>query len=171
MKSLLAIIFLAGAALVSGCASHERSVVLDPVGPASLQPAAVGPKGTLLVYTAYDPNADFNELPYLRQYTDYSLLSEQGKLLQVVHNSSGSVVEGPQKVELPPGKYRVIARANGYRHVTVPVVILADQLTTVHLEGSASWPDNAALLQSNPVRLPDGEIAGWRANTEALSPP
>lgn len=171
MKSLLAATFLAGAALASGCAFHQHAVVLDTVGPPSLQSATADPKGALAVYTAYDPNADFNDLPYLRQYTDYRILSEDGKVLQAVRNNNGSVVEDPQKVELPVGKYRVIARANGYGTVTVPVVILAGRLTTVHLEGSASWPDNAALLKSNPVRLPHGEIAGWRADTEVISKP
>ncbi len=171
MKSLLAVSYLTGAALVSGCAFHERSVALDSVGPSTLQPASAGPKGALVVYSAFDPNAEFNDIPYLRQYTDYKILSEEGRLVQIVHNNSGSVAEGPETVELPVGAYRVIARANAYKTVTVPVAILADRLTTVHLDGSASWPNNAALLQSNPVRLPDGEIAGWRANAETLSKP
>jgi len=163
--------FLGGVALLSGCAFHKQAVVLDAVGPSWLKPAAAGPKGALVVYTAWAPNADFNDMPLLRQYTDYRILSEEGRLLQVVHNSNGSVEEGPQTVELPVGKYRVVARANGYKTVTVPAVILADRLTTVCLDGSALWPDNAALLRSNPVRLPNGEIAGWRANTESLSKP
>jgi hypothetical protein len=50
-----------------------------------------------------------------------------------------------------------VAQANGYGTVPVPVVIRADQVTTVHLEGGASWPNNAALVGSNPVRLPDGK--------------
>ncbi len=172
MKTRLAAVFFAGAVLLSGCATHQPSVVLAPVGPSPPQPAPGGPKGTLVVYSAYDPNSDFNDTEYLRQYTDYRILSEEGKLLQTVHNSNGFVVEGPAEVELPAGKYRIIAQANGYKkNVIVPVVVLADRLTTVHLEGEAAWPANAALLQSNPVRLPNGEIVGWPASTEVVSKP
>lgn len=171
MKSLLTATVLAGVALVSGCASNKHAVALDAVGPPPLPSAAPGPKGALVVYSAFDPNADFNDIPYLRRYTDYRILSEAGQLLQVVHNNNDTLLESPQKVELPVGKYRVIAQANGYKTVTLPVVILADRLTTVHLDGAASWSDNAAMLRSNPVRLPDGEIAGWRANAELLSNP
>jgi hypothetical protein len=83
--------------------------------------------------------------------------------LRTVHNDNGELVEGPAEVSLAGGRYRVVALANGYGLVIVPVVIVRSQVTTVHLEGSPSWPDKQALLHSNPVRLPDGEIAGWRA--------
>jgi hypothetical protein len=163
--------FLAAAALLAGCVSHPRAVVLDPIGPPSLPAAPAGSTGTLVVYSAFDTRGDFNRLPYLRQYTDYQLLGEDGTLRQTVHNSNGLLVEAPKRLELPAGAYRVVAHANGFGLVTVPVVIRARQVTTVHLEGGAAWPNNAALLRSNPVRLPDGEIAGWRADTELPNPP
>jgi hypothetical protein len=65
----------------------------------------------------------------------------------------------------------VAARANGYGLVTVPVIVRADQVTTVHLEGSPSWQNRIQLSQSSPVRLPGGAIAGWRANPEASAKP
>ena len=80
-------------------------------------------------------------------------------------------LEGPKRVQLPVGTYRVVARANGYGVVTVPVIIRADQVTTVHLEGGPSWQNRSQLGQSNPVRLPDGEIAGWRASPDNASKP
>ena len=46
MKSLLAAIFFARAALVSGCAFHEHSIVLDSVGP-TCDGAANGMRGVL----------------------------------------------------------------------------------------------------------------------------
>jgi len=64
---------------------------------------------------------------------------------------------------LPAGTYRVVARANGYGIVTVPVVIEKNQVTTVHLEGGGSWENEVARSQSDAVRLPDGRIVGWRA--------
>ena len=43
-----------------------------------------------------------------------------------------------------------------------PVVVEAGRQTSVHLEGGIYWPADVA--QSNPVRLPDGRIIGWRAD-------
>ncbi len=163
MKFILSFSTFAAAALISGCASNRHVVLLDTVGPTPQAPLG-GAKGTLVVYSAYDPNADFNDTPYPARFTDYTLLSSQGKLLQVVRNNTGGVSEQPAQVELPIGEYRVTARASGYHTVTVPVVIRGGRVTTVRLDGNASWPNNAALLESNPVRLPPGEIVGWRAN-------
>ena len=89
--------------------------------------------------------------------------------MQTVRNANAASLEGPKRVQLPVGTYCVIARANGYGVVIVPVIIRADQVTTVHLEGGPSWQNLSQLSQSNPVRLPDGEIAGWRASPD--SPP
>ena len=61
---------------------------------------------------------------------------------------------------LAPGKYRVVAHANGYGTVTVPVVIDATHVTTVHLNGGSS--DETADNQNDTVRLPDGNVVGWR---------
>ncbi len=163
MKLIPLVVLPAAAAWICGCAFNRPPVVVDTVGPPP-QASSGGAQGTLMVYSAYDPNADFNDMPYLSRFTDYTLLSSQGKVLQVVHNNTGGVIEQPARVALPAGEYRVVARANGYHTVTVPVVILRDRVTTVRLDGSASWPNNAALLESNPVRLPKGEIVGWRAN-------
>ena len=51
------------------------------------------------------------------------------------------------------------------------MVIQADEITTVHLEGSSTWPDRGALRASNPVRLPNGDIAGWRASQDSSPKP
>jgi hypothetical protein len=165
MKPLIAATFLVAAAWLAGCASQPNGLVLDPIGPPDSHSAAAGSNGTLVVFSAFDPHADFNDLPYLRHYTDYEITCQDGKLVQTVHNASSTSLEGPKRVQLPVGTYCVVARANGYGVVTVPVSIRADQVTTVHLEGSPAWPDGRELAKSNPVRLPDGEIAGWRANT------
>jgi hypothetical protein len=154
---------LVTAAFVVGCASRERGLVLDPVGPPPLASNPIGTTGTLMVFSAYEQNADFDTTTYRREYTDYAILSANGRPLQTVKNDIGDLSEIPRQVPLPPGSYKVIARANGYGEVTVPVVIRAGQVTTIHLEGSPSWPHPGRLAGSNPVRLPDGEIAGWRA--------
>jgi hypothetical protein len=171
MKLLLVTSFMAGTIFFSGCASHGPGLVLDPVGPPPGASAGTGSTGMLMVYSAYEQGAEFNSPYYRRQFTDYEILSTEGKLLQSVHNDSGTLVEAPKRVPLPVGNYRIVARANSYREVIVPVVIVAHQVTTVHLEGSPAWPNRRELAKSNPVRLPDGEIAGWRASTEPSSKP
>src|ERR1035437_7621112 len=156
MKPLISASFLVVAALVAGCVSQPHGLVLDPIGPPDSQSAGAGSNGTLVVFSAFDPHADFNDLPYLRHYTDYKITHEDGKLVQTVHNDSSVLLEGPRRVQLPVGTYCVVARANGYGVVTVPVIIRADRVTTVHLEGSSSWQNRSQLSQSNPVRLPGG---------------
>ena len=163
MKLLIPASLLVAAALLAGCVSQQRGLVLDPIGPSDSPLAGAGSNGTLVVFSAFDPHADFNDLPYLRHYTDYKITCHDGKLVQTVHNDDRTRLEGPKRVQLPVGAYCVVARANGYGVVTVPVIIRADRVTTVHLEGSSSWQNRSQLSQSNPVRLPGGEIAGWRA--------
>lgn len=157
--------FIAAGILLSGCATGKGGMAPAAVGPAPARPTAVNSTdGTLVVYSAYAVNADFNRRdPYRSEYSDYEIYTTAGKLLQRVHNDSGTVLQDPVPVELPVGKYCVVARANGYGHVTIPVVIGAGQNTVLHLEGRDSWPDPAAFNQTNAVRLPDGQVIGWRA--------
>jgi hypothetical protein len=162
---------LVAAALVAGCVSQQRGLVLDPIGPPNPQSVGAGSNGTLVVFSAFDPHADFNDLPYLRHYTDYKITYQNHKLVETVHNANDTLLEGPKRVQLPVGAYFIVARANGYGVVTVPVIIQAGQITTVHLEGSPAWQNRAQLSQSNPVRLPDGQIAGWRASPDTSSKP
>jgi hypothetical protein len=167
MKSLSVSMMLAPVILQLGCASNGGGLVLDPVGPPPIQSATVGSKGSLLVYSAFDVHADFTGTdPDRQRYTDYRIFSEDGTLLKVVHNDTRSLLEGPVEVGLSPGTYRIAARANGYGVVTLPVVIAPHRITTVHLEGGGSWSNKGAFSQKNAVRLPDGQIVGWRADTE-----
>jgi hypothetical protein len=171
VKRLIPAVLLIAAALVAGCVSPPNGLVLDPIGPTDSQSVGAGTNGTLVVFSAFDAHADFNDLPYLRHYTDYKITCRDGRLVQTVHNANGTLLEGPKRVQLPVGAYCVIARANGYGVVTVPVIIQANQVTPVHLEGSPAWQNGSQLSQSNPVRLPDGEIAGWRASPDSSSKP
>jgi hypothetical protein len=119
----------------------------------------------LVVYSAFDPTPDLNRSPYRRRFTDYQIFSADGQqLIQLVNNNRETLVNTPPAVELATGSYRVVARANGYGPVTVPVVVKPGQVTTVHLEGSVWWPRSSPIFESNPVRLPKGEIVGWRAD-------
>jgi hypothetical protein len=165
MKNYYAFMLIVAGALLSGCATEKNGMVLDTVGPTFAQPAASSlTNGTLVIYSAFKRNADFNNPdPYRWEHSDFSLFAPDGKLLQRVHNISETALRDVVPVELPPGKYNVKARANGYGFVTIPVIIESRQTTTLHLEGGGFWPNESLFNQTNAVRLPDGQIIGWRA--------
>ncbi len=158
-------VILAGAFL-SGCASSQNGLTLETVGPAGVSAAAsaTANHGTLVVYSAFRRNADFNSRdPYRHEYSNYEIFTGDGKWFQSVRNNSGDLLHDAEVVTLPAGKYQVKARANGYGFVTIPVVIAAQRNTIVHLEGGGFWPDESGFNQTNAVRLPDGQVIGWRA--------
>lgn len=150
---------------LTGCASDSKKPVLSAVGPAPLQKVidANATNGTLVVYSAYEVNADFNSRdPDRPECSDYKILTPDGKLLQRVHNNSGDQLQEPLPVPLPAGRYLVKARANGYGVVTVPVLIVARQNTVLHLEGGGAEnkPDGKP---TEGVYLPDGRMVGYAA--------
>ncbi len=168
MKSVSIFCVLAIGALLSSCASERNRLVLDPVGPPPGQSSTMSSStnGTLVVYSAYDVDANWNARdPRHPVHSDFKIFSRDENLLRAVHNDSGTILQEPAPVELPSGKYRVVASANGYGRVTIPVVIEACQTTVLHLEGGGSWPNKAEFNQTNAVRLPDGQIIGGRAAT------
>lgn len=77
-------------------------------------------------------------------------------------NHIGLNDESPTVVRLPEGHYKILAEADGFGRVTVPVVIQWGKLTEVNLEtwGRKKTPiiDEAAVVQ-----LPNGYVVGWRA--------
>jgi hypothetical protein len=165
MKTFFLPSLIIAGALLSGCATGGK-LALDPVGPAP-SPVTVNSSatdGTLVVYSAFRRGTDVNEHEHYRpEYSDYKILTAEGEWLRRVHNNSGSPLQDALTVELPAGKYQVVARANGYGFVTVPVVIAAQQSTILHLEGGDPWPDASVFNQTNAVHLPDGNIIGWKA--------
>jgi len=166
INSSHALLVLCAVAAITGCVQGRRPLVLDTVGPAMANHSVVETNGSLVVFSAFDPTPHFSALSYRVYYTDYKLISENGTLLQSVHNDNETALEGPKTVSLPPGKYCIVARANGYGHVTVPVLIEARRTTTVHLEGSAASETGASAFPEGLVRFPDGRIVGWRAGNE-----
>jgi len=166
MKANL-LLALAGAGMVlSGCATGDHEVVLASVGPGPL--ARVNPSatnGTLVVYSAHEHNANFNSRdPSRQEFSDYQILSAPGEFRQMVHNDSGTILQRPVEVELPAGSYEVVAQANGYGTVRVPITIEAGRDTVLHLEGDVKWPSQFGLNATNAVCLPHGEIVGWRSS-------
>jgi hypothetical protein len=157
---------LAGAGMVlSGCATWNRGVVLAPVGPGPVARVNLSAtNGTLVVYSAHECNADFNSRDSSRkEFSDYEILGVRGDLRERVQNDSGTILQRPVGVELPAGNYEVVAQANGYGMVRVPVTIEAGRDTIIHLEGDVKWPNQFGLNATNAVCLPHGEIVGWRS--------
>ncbi len=153
------------ALLLAGCTTSHNGMVLESVGPAptsNINPAA--PNGGLLVFPPMKSmRTSTAASPHRPEYSDYRILTGDGQLQQVVHNNTETILQRPKQVALPAGNYRVVAPANGYGVVTVPVTIAPGEITIVHLQGGVAWPDHPAFDQSNAVRLPDGEIVGWKS--------
>ena len=166
MKTFFAWMLFPALAVLSGCTTGQNGAVLDPVGPAPGQFwVDYDTNGTLVVYSAYEVNADFagrdRRSPV---YSDYKIFNPNGGLRQKVHNNSGTLLQAPVPVPLPPGAYQVRAHVNGYAsYVSVPVVIATGQTTVLHLEGDGFWPDQGAFNQTNAVQLPNGMVIGWKA--------
>lgn len=150
--------------LLAGCAAQRHPLVLAPVGPAIPAHASDSHTGSLKVYSAYDAAAHFYSRTFDgEQYSDYRIVYPDGQLVQRVHNNTDTMIEEPATVSLPPGKYNVVARANGYGKVTVPVVIEEHRETVVHLEGGDSWNSTDRPNKQVAVCLPDGSPVGYRA--------
>jgi hypothetical protein len=168
MRIFISVITLVCAVLFSGCATGQNRLVLDVVGPDQSLPQiaqASATNGCLIVYSAYRRNADFNSRdPYHPEYSDYQIFSNPEGFSRRIHNNSGNSMQSVLPVRLAAGQYKVKARANTYGYVIVPVVILPNQTTILHLEGDGNWPDPSLFNQTNAVRLPDGLVVGWRAN-------
>ena len=150
---------------MAGCVSERDKLVLDPVGPVQTSAPQPSNEGFLTVYSAYDAGGHFYSRKFDgREYSDYSIFNAQDQLLRKIHNSTDSIIEEPATVSLPPGEYQVIARANGYGNVTVPVTIEQDRQTIIHLEGGEPGSALAGADPGKMVRLPNGQIVGFRSN-------
>lgn len=164
---------VAGSALLAGCAGTRHHIALDPVGPAPSHTAkAASGQGSLIVFSAYDVNVDVNyDNAYAATYSSYNIYSPDGKLFKKVANCSRTWIEHPQQVELPAGQYNVVANSEDCGRVTVPVVISANQTTVLHLNADTFWPQLLGLNNTNAVRLPSGQLIGWRAASENTATP
>jgi hypothetical protein len=160
MKHIRALTLYLAALLLAGCSLNKSMLVLDPVGP---PPAAVGQTnlpGTLIVYSAFSPHGS----PGIDRpvYTSYQLLQE-GQPPRRMKNDPMNALGGPLPATLQPGTYTVVAKANGFGKVKVPVTIRGGQTTVVHLEQGGSWPNREEIIKTGASCLPDGRVVGWRA--------
>ena len=150
---------LAGIALTSLLLGCSTPVAVGPVGP---NPAALenpARNGRLEVFSALAPRTEGNN-PTWYQHTDYTVYSQQGKVVKRVDNADGYYSSEPRLVSLPPGKYLVKAEAKDYLSVAVPVVIDSGRITKVHLDDTWRPADNR---KTALVTLPGGNPIGWSA--------
>jgi hypothetical protein len=169
MKNVLMICAVAASIVLCGCAANNKAgFAIATVGPAPMESPVTGSgDGTLMVYSAFRRNADFNTSdPNRPEHSDCKILNADGSVLRRVHNIGKTVFEGAVPVSLPPGKYEVVARANEYGYLTIPVRIEPQQTTSIHLEGGGFWSDESQFNDANSVRLPNGEIIGWKSTTD-----
>jgi hypothetical protein len=146
---------------VANLGSAGSPLTLPPVGPD--RTATDTREGLLVVFSALDSGILATHLAdHSCPHTGYALQLADGTPLRTVGNRSGAFGGEPEGVLLPAGSYRVIARADGYGRVIVPVTVAAGEMTTVHLESG-----NQGAFSFGPgvdqVRLPDGRVVGWRA--------
>lgn len=158
MKAIKLILGAAIVAMLAGCSTTP--VVLDPVGPPPPGATSSLRESYLKVYSATEthPDGEINYFPH----TSYHVFTPDGKQFKWVENHIGMNDESPTVVKLPAGNYKVLAEADGFGRVTVPVVIKRGKLTEVNLEtwGRKKTPvTNEAAV----VRLPNGCVVGWRA--------
>jgi hypothetical protein len=168
MNSATLLVCLMGVTTIAGCAASAPLVVRNPVGPERPHLGRRRTDGDLVVYSATHA-ATYAQSEY-PVHTDYTISTQDDKLIERVANQTGSFYSSPATVPLVPGEYHVKALAERGGFVIVPVVIEAGRTTVVDLDGEA-LPQSAAEhagadadAAGEWVRLPDGHVVGWRAD-------
>jgi hypothetical protein len=163
-KRLLLALFCWAGSLMAGC--HSTLVIQTPVGPEPLAAQTAGSNSYLLVFSAKEARGDGDD-PIYYQHSDYRIYDPRGKRVKYVGNSAGHFDQAPRRVQLPPGRYTLKARAECYDLVVVPVVIESGRTTVVHLE--KEWKPASSLQKSELVNLPGGYVIGWSASPSTLT--
>jgi len=152
MKSILLHGWLAAlvAATMAGCATDPSRVSVAAVGPLNGTPlGSLGSgQGTLRVFT--------------QSQAMCSVYTQAGKLVERLPNSTTNEDVSPRELKLPAGQYLVSVPTSGYGQVTVPVVIVVNEVTPLYLNRSG-MSNKDALPDAELSRLPDGRIAGRSA--------
>ena len=124
-------------------------------------------KGFLQVYSATHP-VDSGGIIY-QPHSSYSVYSIEGKRLWGVINHVGQDDNRPMTIQIPPGFYFVYAESDRFGQLKVPVFVVGNKTTVVYLEG-AGMPHADGIPESQLVRLPDGRVAGRRAEDPPSKP-
>jgi hypothetical protein len=182
MKRMRCVALVAAASSLvwlAGCASVPNVAIREPIGPAPSGAEKASGQGYLEVYSARqrEPLADNlgewqweydmgdNVLADGLARTGYIIRTDIGTVLKYVPHSRNTADSQPTLVTLPPGRYQIEAQAEqaGRQSLTVllPVLIEPGKTTVAHLSGH--WKPKVQFSDSDVVRLPDGQIAGWLA--------
>jgi hypothetical protein len=149
------------AALFAGCVTDSTRVSVSAVGPLNgTPPGSLGSgQGTLKVFTQNEP---WNDGGASSVGALCSIYSEAGRLVERFRNASINEDAPPHEIKLTAGRYLVSVPTPGYGQVTVPVVIVVNEVTPLYLDRSGMG-NKDALPESELSRLPDGRIAGRAA--------
>ena len=162
MKTLKSSLCIFHATAFAGCATHTAVTVDQPVGPDLAQPRINlnNGAGRLLVYSALEL-VDQTESDH-PTHSSYVIYDKTGHIVRRVDNRSGSFYQTPETVSLPPGEYKVKARATNSGMVEVPVIVKENKTTFVDLEGT-HLPQRKPTGAGQWVRLPNGQVIGMRS--------
>jgi hypothetical protein len=163
-KTLLALRVCALTGMIASlqaCAFHPAPLAVQPVGPAPHAEAYNSQDGYLMVYSAWGI-VNENKAP-VDHHSRYTLTSDDGKIDRVIINHIDRFDEGPIRVPLAAGSYKVSAFSAHSGRVIVPVIIKPGKTTYVYLDGQ----NRTGILDYQPgdiVKLPDGQVVGWAVN-------
>lgn len=158
VKLLLFGALTGAAAMMPGCASNPTPVAVQAVGPAPREEANSSQDGYLVVYSAWGlVNEDKAPVDHHSRYT---ITSDDGKINRVIINHVDRFDEGPIRVSLAAGSYKVSALSAHSGRVIVPVIVAPQQTTYVYLDGQTR-PKLESGQQADLVKLPDGQVVGW----------
>lgn len=142
----------------------ERVAARDVPRPMDLEKTS-----TIVVYSAFEvgplsaTDAEFDR----PRHTDYEVLSSTGSLATRVKNRVAPSNSEPARVMLEPGQYRVVAVANRFGYVDIPVTLAPATLLVIRLDGEPPPVAHNSPHAYDLVRIPNGKIAGWSMVTPA----
>jgi hypothetical protein len=124
-------------ALCFGSSTFAQTGGKDPLSPGPVRPGNLDYRtelrqGYLKVYSATDKFKDGDAWYF--PHSSYAIYTTDGKLLKSVGNHISRTDEIPEIVALPVGSYTVVARAEKYGSVRVPVAIKEGQRTILDLD-------------------------------------
>ncbi len=155
MKKTIWILLFVAACALTGCASDKGLTVRETVGPG--KNTGVRLSG-LKVFTATERHRD-GDNTYYYPHSAYLICDTHGVKIRSVINHIGTMDETPTFVPLTPGRYVIVAQADGYGRVRIPVVVRPGRATVIHLE--RDWQPPRDARASDIVRMPDGQPIGW----------
>lgn len=141
-------------ALCLSCSTNRNKTVREPSGAGIDE----GNYGSLRVYSATEP-VYVDSVEY-KVHTPYTILNENGQLVDQVTNRLTETSEEPVRVKLPAGSYIVTALSDLAGLISFRVNVEANLSSSVHIDGSWKMPDQLE-TQTQMIELPNGDIIGW----------